>query len=180
MELPRFTYHPDPLGTGSVVASDAVCRACDRAPGYVYAGAPYAEEELEGVICPWCIADGTAAERYDAEFVDPEGIGDFGRWDRVPDTVVEEISKRTPGFTGWQHELWWTHCGDAAEYLGRAGRSELESRWSGAIEAIRVECGYGESDWEDYFDALSAEGSPTAYVFRCRHCGAFGGYSDVD
>ncbi|MDX2060828.1 MAG: CbrC family protein [Gemmatimonadales bacterium] len=178
MTLPRFTYHPDPIGTGSVVASAATCRACQQARGYVYAGAPYAKEELEGAICPWCIADGTAAARFDAEFVDADGVGDYGGWDRVPESVVEEISKRTPGFMGWQQERWWTHCGDAAEYLGRAGRRELAARWSGAIDLLRVDSGYEGEEWEKYLAALDAEGSPTAYVFRCRHCGALGGYSD--
>jgi uncharacterized protein CbrC (UPF0167 family) len=177
-ELPRFKYHPDPVDTGSVIPSDAICRACDHARGYVYEGFPYAEEDLEGGICPWCIADGTAASRFDAEFCDTAGIGGYGRWEPVPDTVMDEVSKRTPGFTGWQQERWWTHCGDAAEYLGRAGRRELSERWPDAIEAIRAEIGYEGDRWDEYFSALDSEGSPTAYVFRCCHCRAFGGYSD--
>jgi uncharacterized protein CbrC (UPF0167 family) len=32
--------------------------------------------------------------------------------------------------------------------------------------------------WEKLFSALKKEGSPTAYVFRCRKCGQFGGYQD--
>jgi len=24
--------------------------------------------------------------------------------------VVEEVAYRTPGFSGWQQERWWTHC----------------------------------------------------------------------
>ena len=35
-------------------------------------------------------------------------------------------------------------------------------------------------DWEDYFESLDAKSSPTAYVFRCLHCGALGGYCDCD
>jgi len=178
MDLPHFTYHPDPLGTGSVVASDASCRVCGRARGYIYAGSPYAEEDLEDAICPWCIADGSAAARFDAEFVDAAGIGDDGSWAPVPAAVVEEVSRRTPGFIGWQQERWWTHCADAAEFLGRAGRHELEVRWPQAIEAIRHEIGYEGEEWDRYFAALDVEGSPTAYIFRCRHCGALGGYSD--
>jgi uncharacterized protein CbrC (UPF0167 family) len=38
----------------------------------------YAIEELEDAFCPWCIADGSAAEQFDAEFVDPEAIGGYG------------------------------------------------------------------------------------------------------
>ena len=66
-------------------------------------------------ICPWCIADGTAAARFGAAFTDAAGVGGYGDWDDVPPSVVDEVSQRTPGFTGWQQERWWTHCGDAAE-----------------------------------------------------------------
>jgi len=176
--LPRFTYHPDPLGTGSIVLSDATCGVCGQARGYAYTGLPHASEQFNGALCPWCIADGSAATRFGATFIDATGIGDYGRWDRVPPAVVEEVATRTPGFTGWQPERWWTHCGDAAEYLGRAGRRELESRWPGAIERIRLEIGFEGDQWLDYFASLDPEGSPTAYVFRCRHCAALGGYSD--
>ena len=180
MTLPVFRYHPDPIDTGSIVPSDAVCRSCGRPRGYIYPGAPYAEEDLEGAICPWCIADGSAARRFGAEFTDAAGVGGYGRWDAVPPPVAEEVSERTPGFTGWQQEQWWTHCGDAAAFLGLAGRAELESRWPEAIAAVREEAGYhDEQEWQDYFRALERARGPTAYVFRCLHCGQHGAYSDI-
>jgi len=178
MTLPSFRYHPDPIASGSVAPSGAACRACGQARGYIYTGPVYAEEELEDALCPWCIADGSAAARFDADFVDPAGVGDVGRWSTVPAAVAEEVAKRTPGFTGWQQERWWTHCGDAAAFLGRTGHPELVTRWPEAIEALRLEIGFKGKDWDDYLHSLDAEGSPTGYVFRCRHCGALGGYSD--
>ena len=180
MTLPAFRYHPDPVGTSSIVPSSAVCRACERVRGYIYTGPVYGEVELEDALCPWCIADGSAAARFAADFVDPAGVGDHGRWDGVSPAVTDEVAKRTPGFTGWQQERWWTHCGDAAAYLGRAGRTELQARWPEAIAALRGEIGFEGSDWEEYFRSLDAERSPTAYVFRCLHCGQLGGYSDFD
>ena len=180
MTLPTFRYHQDPIATGSIEPSSAVCRACGQARGYIYTGPVYADIELEDALCPWCIADGSAAARFAAEFVDPAGVGDNGRWDPVPAAVADEVAKRTPAFTGWQQERWWTHCGDAAVFLGRAGHAELDSKWPGAIEALRNEIGFEGADWDEYFRSLDAEGSPTAYVFRCRHCGALGGYSDFD
>jgi uncharacterized protein CbrC (UPF0167 family) len=114
MELPEFRYHPDPRGTGVVVDSDAECLACGQARGVIYTGPVYAEEELEQSLCPWCIADGTAAEKFEAEFTD---VG-FGVPEDVPDSVTAELSERTPGFLGWQQEHWLYHCGDAAAFLG--------------------------------------------------------------
>ena len=177
--LPTFRYHPDPIDSGSIVPSNATCRSCGKAPGYIYTGPVYALDELDDSICPWCIADGSAAARFDAEFVDGSAVGGYGNWESVSPEVVEEISRRTPGFSGWQQERWWTHCGDAAEFLGVAGRSELQERWPGAIEAIRAEAELPGDDWDDYFAALSVDNGPTAYVFRCRHCGQLGGYSDI-
>jgi hypothetical protein len=137
-------------------------------------------EDLNEAFCPWCIADGSAATAFDAEFTDPEGVGDYGSWDPVPPEVVNEVARRTPGFSGWQQERWWTHCSDAAAFLGRAGRRELDIRWSEAVPALQAESELVGEAWEEYADALEADGSPTAYVFRCRHCGRLGGYSDCD
>lgn len=103
------------MDTGSIVPSDATCRSCGQPRGYVYAPPPSAEEDLESALCPWCIADGSAARQFDAEFTDAASIGGYGQWDeQVSDEIVEEVSRRTPGFSGWQEEKWWTHCGDFA------------------------------------------------------------------
>jgi uncharacterized protein CbrC (UPF0167 family) len=179
VELPAFRYHPDPLATGSIQTSDTVCVCCERARGFVYAGPVYAEDDLDDVLCPWCIADGSAHERFDAEFTDADGIGVGSD---VPRKVVEEVAFRTPGFTGWQQERWKAHCGDAAAYLGRADRSDLFGKWAAAVPAIRADLEMDDEDWEEVFArfAKGPRGSPTAYVFRCLHCGALTGYWDSD
>lgn len=180
MTLPRFTYHPDPLATGHVVAADTVCVCCGQARGYVYAGPVYAEAEYEAEICPWCIADGSASARLAATFTDEEGIGG-GEWDEVPPAVIDEVSRRTPGFNGWQQEQWWTHCGDAAQFLGRAGQAELTAAGAQAIAAIQDSTGLADGPaWTRFFAALDKDGSPTAYLFRCTQCGRLGGYQDCD
>ena len=85
MTLPAFRYHPDPVRSGSVVASDDPCACCGQARGYLYAGPLYGEE-TEARVCPWCIADGTAHESLGAEFVDSEAFAAD-----TPDAVVTEI-----------------------------------------------------------------------------------------
>lgn len=177
MKLPTFKYHPDPLATGAVIASDTKCVCCAKARGYVYAGPVFAEDEHEECICPWCIADGSAHQKLDATFTDEEGIGG-GSWEEVADEIVDEISYRTPGFSGWQQERWWTHCGDAAQFLGRAGRVQLEGYGPEVINVLRVMCEMDKTEWKRVFQVLDRDGSPTAYVFRCAHCGQYGGYVD--
>src|SRR5437867_1874998 len=132
MSLPTFKYHPDPLATGSIERSEVECVCCGRERGYVYTGPVYSKEELLDRICPWCIADGSAHTKFDAEFTDAEGIGEYSPEPAVPREVIEEVVFRTPGFSGWQQERWLACCGDAAAYLGRAGRQELEVQWPDA------------------------------------------------
>src|SRR6185369_459720 len=99
MDLPVFRYHPDPIGSGSIVASEDKCRCCGRNRGYIYAISVNAEEELCEAICPWCIADGKAHVKFDATFVDANAFDEA-----IPESVVEEITQRTPGFASWQSE----------------------------------------------------------------------------
>ena len=177
-DLPVFKYHPDPVVTGSFIPSDTMCRACEFQTGWIYIGPTYSQEELDEAICPWCIADGTAHEKFNVEFLDPPALGDYGSWSPVPQSVLEEICYRTPAFNGFQQERWFTHCNDGAIFLGCAGKSELENLGSEAIETIKLESGYTDEEWEDYFSQMDKDFGPTAYLFRCCHCGTLGGYSD--
>lgn len=181
MNLPYFKYHPDPIATGSVVRSDAECECCGELRGFIYIGPVYVEDELDEALCPWCIADGSAYSKFDASFTDSDSIGDYGAWDSVPKHVVDLVAHQTPGFSGWQQERWWTHCGDAAAFLGRVGHGELIAYGQEAISSIQESTGLPDGpEWESFFAALDRDGSPTAYLFRCTKCGALGGYQDCD
>jgi uncharacterized protein CbrC (UPF0167 family) len=181
MTLPTFTYHPDPVATGSVVDSNTECVCRRKARGFIYTGPVYAIEEYDQCICPWCIADGSAHEQLEASFTDEEGIGGGGMWDQVPQPVIAEVAYRTPGFSGWQQEQWWTHCGDAAQFMGRVGSKEMKALGSEAIAAIQASAGLSDGpEWDEFFASLDKEGSPTAYMFRCTKCGRLGGYQDCD
>ena len=177
MELHRFRYHPDPLATGSIVPSDSQCQCCGERRGFAYTGVPSSVHEIVS-LCPWCIADGSAHEKLGAEFVDPASVGDRGTWETVPREVAEEVAFRTPAFVGWQEERWFTHCGDAAAFIGYAGAKEIRELGREAIEVIEADS--PTRDWEDYLDSLDKEGPPTAYMFRCLHCRKLGGYTDFD
>ncbi|MFE9688366.1 CbrC family protein [Micromonospora sp. NPDC005806] len=69
--LPQFPYHPDPVGTGSIVAAEVVCACCGRRRPFTYVGPVYAVEELARALCPWCIANGTPRSRAIAARVHP-------------------------------------------------------------------------------------------------------------
>jgi len=177
MDLPQFKYHPDPIGTGSVEASETPCLSCNKIRGYVYTGPAYSEKfhYLSGCLCPWCIADGSAAKQFGATFTDSATID-------IPDNVREELAQRTPGFDAWQQEQWLDCCGDAAAFLGLAGKSELKSELKDASEAVRtcLEEDYDLSgdDLEEFMNGLSKKDQPTAYIFRCLHCKTHLAYVD--
>jgi uncharacterized protein CbrC (UPF0167 family) len=182
MNLPAFKYHPDPVATGSVKASDKTCACCAQQRGYIYFGPVIAcEHDMEKSICPWCIADGSAHRKLDVDFaVLAEAVG-YPRPPGIPDGVIEELAFRTPGFSGLQRENWLTCCSDAAAFLGRAGQEELERQWPDAISSIRKDCQMADDkQWLSYFSMLDKDGSPAAYVFRCIHCGRYLGYSEID
>ena len=177
-QLPTFRYHPDPIKTASVEASDVSCVVCGVGAGYVYTGPVYYADrsiELRDRVCPWCIADGSAAERHAASFTSL-GI--------VPADVTEgvrsEIRRRTPGFIGWQEQRWLYHCADGAEFLGLAEFEDLRE-YPESIECIVEDyaaAGWSAEEIHEHLVSLSRVGQPTAYLFRCLHCGRGLAYSD--
>jgi uncharacterized protein CbrC (UPF0167 family) len=179
LSLPVFKYHPDPVASGSIIASDVKCLLCNELRGFIYIGAVYSAHDLDSALCPWCIFDGTAHRLLGAEFVDRMAVGDYGRWDAVPESVIEEVCHRTPSFNGWQQERWFTHCGDAAEFVGPVGAAELRSIDSSLYRAIAAESGYSGDELAEYMELLDKDAGPTAYAFQCRICGTWGGYSDM-
>jgi uncharacterized protein CbrC (UPF0167 family) len=113
--FPEFPYHPDPLTTGSIVPSGLPCALCGHRYGFVYTGPVFAADDfVDGPLCPWCIADGSAALRLRIEFTD---VGEDVP-DDVPGRALDEITERTPGFNGWQQEHWLYHCADGAAFAG--------------------------------------------------------------
>ena len=178
--LPAFKYFRDPLGVGVIQESDAVCLCCAQTRGYVYTGPVYAVEELDEQLCPWCVADGAAARRFDATFVDELGVGGYGSWEPVADEVKVELTTRTPCFIAWQSEQWWTHCGDAAVFVDYAGKDEVLRYGDALIQRLKNDVGIDDEQWNLVFQAMRKNGSVIAYVFQCRHCGEYGGYWDCD
>ncbi|RYF45697.1 MAG: CbrC family protein [Comamonadaceae bacterium] len=166
-ELPSFRYHPDPVRSRVIVASpDTVCPACDKVTGWAYATQPYGLGEQPDNLCPWCIADGTAAERFGSEFVgDTSGA--------VAPAVWAELNARTPGYLSWQGERWQVCCDDAAIFLGPVGWKELQAFPEAVASAVA-------QGWrEESLQHATSDGNLTAYLFRCSHCGKHLAHADA-
>ncbi len=178
-----FTYHEDPVSTGSAVPNNDPCSICGERTDYRYRGPIYGNDAE--VVCLGCIRSGRAAVAlgpttdYPAQFTD---IDHDGSWANVPVETVDEILHRTPGFTGWQQERWLAHCNDACVFLGPAGIEDLRAAGDDAVDAVRQEAsGYGwpHNQIANYLTSLAIDGSATAYLFKCRHCGQHLAYSDL-
>ncbi len=166
MNLPYFKYHPDSIATGSVVASDNICRCCRRATGFIYTGPVYAIAELDQAICPWCIASGKAAEKFNARFADSYPLSQKG----IPRAIVEEVTLRTPGYESWQQEFWLSHCGDACEFHGDASLNDVRNASQETKEEWMKEYNLGEGEWNEITTGYIPKGHNAIYKFRCRHC----------
>ena len=162
MAMPQFKYHPDPIATGSIVPSDLYCRCCDQPRGYLYAHSVWAEHIISE-FCPWCIADGSAAERFDLAF------NSFWLAEGISDEIYDEIAHRTPGIVSWDDEEWLSCCSDACEFRGLASHSLLTGLAEPPSEVLTV-FKWTTDDWADFLRLYAlGRGSPVHH-FTCRHC----------
>jgi hypothetical protein len=132
----------------------------------------YARDELRESLCPWCIASGAAAEKFDAVFSDDHSLIKAG----LASQIVAEVTRRTPGFTGWQQEAWLVHCGDACAFHGDAPPNELLT-----IEARTQLAERGDvpsAQWTQFVEAYRPGGDPAVYLFRCTVCSSRRFYMD--
>ena len=166
MNLPQFKYHPNPLKTGAICKSENKCVCCGRKRGYIYCASVYGEQDLDDCLCPWCIAYGKAAEKFDCSFIDDYPLYQAG----IEERIIYEISKKTPGYHSWQQECWLTHCQDACEFHGDATREEVREFLSQDYTLFGAE-ELDESDISQILSYYQPGGNPAIYKFICRHCG---------
>lgn len=94
MTLPTFKYNPDPISLHVIKKEQTTCPVCEKVREYVYHGAFYTVEDVEG-ICPWCIKDGSAAKKYNGMFQDDASCDDVDE-----EKYIDELIYRTPGYRG--------------------------------------------------------------------------------
>lgn len=165
--LPAFRYHPDPVATKAIQPSPVECVCCGKSRGFIYVGPVYATSDLDELLCPWCIADGSAAAKLGASFADSLSLTNAG----VPPPIVEEVNQRTPAYSCWQEPEWLAHCGDACEFRGDATHQDVAS----ASEATKTQWlalyQQDEEGWAAATSDYEPGGDSALYKFVCRHCG---------
>lgn len=173
--LPQFRYHPNPIATGSIVASEASCECCGEARGFVYSTIPYGEKKIE-FVCPWCIADGSASTKLGASFVDSWSLSR----EEIPQNIIDEVTSQTPGYSSWQSERWLACCNDACEFHGDAPAEELRQLDAAGLAVLAGDSGFPVKDLSWIIARYQPKGSPSFYKFVCRHCGAIRYSGDCD
>jgi uncharacterized protein len=164
--LPTFRYHPDPVRTGAVTNSNTTCICCGEVRGFIYVASVYSRQQLRDQLCPWCIANGEAAKRFDASFSDSTPLIQA----KVPREVVDEVTERTPGFNSWQEGTWLSHCGDACIFEGEASKEDLERISADFKASFMKEFHLDEAKWDNIKKHYAPGGEPGIYKFVCRHC----------
>lgn len=172
--LPQFRFHPNAYQLGAFEAVTGTCNACGKDRALRYARGFYAIDRVD-YICPWCVADGTAARVFDGAFSDYFGIEGVPRDPAAQATVdideAIEVSERTPSYPSWQQEEWKSHCGRPCAFIGDIGAASLSDYLDEPDFAADVNGGTG---WDPSIlrTALRAGGELAGYLFRCLTCGA--------
>lgn len=159
MELPEFKYSPNAYKLDIIVKENIVCECCGEKREYRYDGPFYTEEEIED-ICPWCIKNGKASEKFDGEFQDSASVDDVEN-----ESAIIEVSQRTPGFYAIQQENWLAHCNDLCAFIGYAKPELVKPIIDDLIEDIE-DNGF---DVDEVVKSLKKE-ELEGYVFQCLHC----------
>ncbi|MGW1544124.1 CbrC family protein [Streptomyces sp. NPDC002309] len=173
-ELPSFRYHPDPVASGSISESAETWACRTRSTGWIYTATFYTAQDVNGQFSPWCIADGSAAERFEGEFTDSYGF------DGVSEETLEHVTHRSPGLHAWQDPRWLVHCDDAAAFIAEVGHTDLAAH-PDALDQLRTDLRIGgrrEASQVESFLTHLGHGT-SAMLFRCTVCGTHLAYADA-
>lgn len=174
MTLPHFKYHPDPISSGVFEQRPILCSVCGLERDYAYVGPIYAVKAVEADICPWCIADGAAAAKYNAEFGDTVGCEDI-----TDKAATTEYLRRTPGYKTWQGQSCLSHHGDFCAFIRYASWDDVTAHRADLKDDL--ETSLSELDWaEPELQKAMLHEHISGYLLQCVHCGKYRMYWDFD
>ncbi|WP_298151386.1 CbrC family protein [Flavobacterium sp.] len=167
MELPTFKYHPNAYTLEIISEDDIVCECCGAPSPYRYNGPFYTVDEIED-LCPWCIKNGKAAEKFGGDFQDPAAVDGVEN-----ESAIVEVSQRTPGFDAIQEANWLAHCDDLCAFVGYANPELVAPILDELMDDIE-DSGFDVAEMVKGLKKEALDG----YVFQCLHCGKHRIYFD--
>lgn len=170
MELPKFKYSPNAYKLDLFEAVEGICSVCNEKRQIKYKCSFYSVEAPE-YICPWCIANGKAAEKYDGDFNDYCGIEGVSPDADAPEPTIPremllEVCTKTPSYFSWQQEVWLSHCNEPCAFIGYADSliiQPLINELKDDIENIGLPIKF-------FTDGITKDGDLGAYLFQCVKC----------
>ncbi len=168
-EIPAFSYY-DAAEGGSLVHTAKTCACCNLDRGLTYAGPVLGDDtNSAGPICPWCIADGTAASHFGISF---NSSSILTPPIALAPARLETFLNRTPGFNTYQQPIWFSCCDDACRFHGDLSIHEANDPDWNAVE--RFMTGFDVPDFERsmWFEMMSdyQVGDPAMLKFSCSQC----------
>ncbi len=181
MEKPQFKYSPNAYSINVFKEEKGVCSVCNKGREIKYTGSFYSVES-PSYICPWCIADGSTAEKYKGDFNDYLGIEGVSPDPADPPPEIEmnlllEITDKTPSYVSWQQEVWLTHCKEPCAFIGYVDAETIKP----LLEELKddIEGGIGMNA-EYLKENLTQDGHLVGYLFQCLKCGQHRLHADCD
>lgn len=124
-KLPIFRYLISPASHPSLIEKIGRCICCNQNRRIFYNGPTYSTDFEIIEVCPWCIADGSAATKWDVTFndgfVDNEGVPQFG----IDECFHDEIEGRTLGFISAQGNHWMYGKSGPMQFVGEVNYQVL-------------------------------------------------------
>ncbi|MBI1493044.1 CbrC family protein [Halocynthiibacter styelae] len=173
-DIPTFTYFPAPLANDCMRLEPGTCPCCQEFRPHLYVGDMYHQEEHEEV-CLWCISDGRAAKQWGATFNSacdaPSGFSE---------SILDIITKRTPGYMSWQGPNWLFSSNDAMVFTGEVnGKALLKENNKSKIAACLHALRQWHGNWpEESLNQIGISTDPAVYLFQDRDTGAYRAYAD--
>jgi len=166
--LPFFKYHPNPLATGNAVEKVFVCLCCNQQKKVAYVGGIYSVHDVDReMLCLECIADGSAAKKWDASFG-----GELQDGERFTSEIIDEFENKTPSYISWQGAVWLTHCDDICEFHGDFTKKELIDHFEDIKDYAKehLGCRGGDEELKEIIQHYEPIGNPAFYKFICIQC----------
>ncbi|PLR33282.1 hypothetical protein CYR55_16990 [Chimaeribacter californicus] len=161
--LPKFIYITDDYAGTVFLKNSIMCDCCQKESPYQYNGPVYSVEEGEITLCPWCIHDGSAAEKYAASFND---IYD----ESLEEAIITTVCEQTPGYSSWQDQGWAAHCKDACVYHGDASAQDVADASEPTRQKWMRDYEQDAESWDHFMKGYQPGGDQGVYKFHCRHC----------
>ncbi len=180
MELPKFKYNPNAYTLDIFIEEEGICSVCSEKRNLKYNSSFYSIDEPD-YICPWCIADGKAAEKYDGEFNDYCGIEGVSPDPKdpqpsIPKQMLDEICEKTPSYSSWQQEVWLSHCNEPCAFIGYGTSKMLNP----ILEEIKEDIDNYNIPIEWITNGLTEDSGLGTYLFKCCKCGKHRLHIDSD